>query len=68
MSDTKATPKKATRRTRPRPASAVQFTVWSATGGPLPEDAVKKIAEAIELATFELFNDGIRVLTQTTRG
>ena len=55
------------RKPRPRPSRAVEFTVWNANGGPLPEEAVKKIEEAITTATFELFNDGIRVLTQTTK-
>lgn len=45
----------------------VQFTVWSANGGPLPESAIARIEEAIEHVTFELFNDGVRVLTQTNR-
>lgn len=60
------TQKKRTRR--PRPANAIQITVWDATGSVLPEDTVRSIEEAVERITLELFNEGRRLLTQTTRG
>ena len=53
---------------RPRPTHALAFTVWAENGSPLPSAAVVKIEEAITRAQFELFNAGIRILTQTTRG
>lgn len=55
--------KKNTRR--PRPNHAVQITVWSANGGPVPDAAVRSLEEAVERVTLELFNDGQRLLTQT---
>ena len=60
--------KKKNVRRRPRPTNAVQFTVWNATGAPVPEDAIKSLEAAIEKVSLELFNDGQRLLTQTTRG
>ena len=59
-------PKKKSRR--PRPANAIQITVWDVTGSTLPEDAVRSLEAAVERVTLELFNDGRRLLTQTTRG
>lgn len=53
---------------RPRPSNAVQITVWSANGAPLPQDTVRSLEEAVERVTLELFNDGQRLLTQTTVG
>jgi hypothetical protein len=58
--------KKKTRR--PRPANAIQITVWDVTGATLPEDAVKALESAVERVTLELFNEGRRLLTQTNRG
>ncbi len=58
----------AKRKPRPRPVQAVLFSVWSANGGPLAEAAVEKIQDAINTVQVELFNDGIRVLTQTNKG
>jgi len=55
------------RKPRPRPVKAVEFTVWSANGGPVDDKAVKVIEAAIEEATLKLFNDGHRLLTQTSR-
>ena len=58
--------KKKTRR--PRPANAIQITIWDVTGATLSEDAVKSLEAAVERATLELFNGGQRLLTQTNRG
>lgn len=60
--------KKSTRPRRPRPANAIQITVWDATGATLNEDTVRSLEESIERVTLELFNEGQRLLTQTTRG
>lgn len=61
--------KTATKRPRkPKPTQAVQFTVWAVNGGPLSDDVVTKVEEVLEKTLFELFNDGHRLLTQTTRG
>lgn len=57
----------AKRKPRPRPTKAVDFTVWATNGEPLSDLAVKKIEDAIQVAQVELFNDGIRILTQTSR-
>lgn len=59
--------KVAKRKPRPRPTSAVQFTVWADNGQPLTDAVVAKFEEAIQAAQFELFNDGFRVLTQTNK-
>jgi len=48
------------------PASAVNFTVWTANGGPLPQEAKEQIEAAVEKTVFELFNKDIRLLTATT--
>ncbi len=53
---------------RVRPTNGVAFTVWSMNGGPLPEDVVAKMEEALDGVKFEFFNDGLRLLSQTTRG
>lgn len=58
---------KKTYKPRSRPVKAIEFSVWSTNGSPVPEKAVKEIEEAIQLATLKLFNDGYRLLTQTTR-
>lgn len=60
--------KKKTRKPRPRPTQAIQFTVWSANGGPVPDKVIQKIEDAIQGVTLEVFNDGHRILTQTIRG
>jgi len=54
-----ATPKNA-------PASAVSFTVWSANGGPIPQEAKEQLESAVEKTVFELFNQDIRLLTATS--
>lgn len=56
------------RKPRPRPTNAMAFTVWQENGSPIPAAAQAKIEEALQRVQFELFNDGIRLLTQTTRG
>jgi len=66
MAETKKTTKAPVKR-KPRPIKAVQFTVWSASGGLVPENAVKEIEDAIQRSTLALFNDGVRLLTQTSR-
>ena len=53
---------------RPHPANAIQLTVWDISGATLPEEVVKSLEAAIERVTLEFFNDGRRLLTQTTRG
>lgn len=53
---------------RPRPNNAVQITVWSANGSPVPQDTIRSLEEAVERVTLELFNEGQRLLTQTTVG
>lgn len=57
--------KKASKPRRPRPNHAVQITIWSANGGPVPDAAVRSLEEAVERVTLELFNEGQRLLTQT---
>jgi hypothetical protein len=49
------------------PVTAVSFSVWSANGGPLADDAVRRLEDALEQEKLRLFNDGHRVLSQTTR-
>ena len=56
------------RKPRPRPVRAVSFSVYSANGEPLTEETVKRVEEAMEKVTFELFNEGIRLLNSTARG
>lgn len=65
--DEKAVKKTPKKKSRPRPSQAVAITVWPANGGPLPESAIGRIEAAVERVTFELFNEGVRVLTQTTK-
>jgi len=48
--------------------SAVNFSVWSTNGGPISEEAIRQLEEALETAKLRLFNDGHRLLSQTTRG
>lgn len=55
-------------RNRPRPARGVAFTIWSANGGQIPDAIIRDIEAAIEGTTLVAFNDGHRLLTQTTRG
>lgn len=62
------TKKRPARKPRPRPTHALAFTVWAENGGPLPAATVSKIEEAILRVQVELFNDGTRILTQTTQG
>jgi len=53
---------------KPPPMSAVNFSVWSTNGGPISEEAIRQLEEALETAKLRLFNDGHRLLSQTTRG
>lgn len=55
------------RKPRPRPSNGVAFTVWSENGTPLSPAAIKQFEDAIQRVQFELFNDGVRLLSQTTR-
>lgn len=59
--------KKAPVKRKPRPVNAVQFTVWNVTGGPVPESIIKEIEDTIQRSTLVAFNDGVRLLTQTTK-
>jgi hypothetical protein len=61
------TVKKPARKPRPRPTHALDFTVWSVDGAPLAPPVVAKFEAAIQAVQVELFNDGIRLLTQTTK-
>lgn len=60
--------KRTTRKPKPRPTHALAFTVWAENGAPLPPATQSRIEDAIERVQFELFNEGTRILTQTTRG
>lgn len=60
--------KKPARKPRPRPTNALAFTVWAENGAPLSPAVVQQFEDAIQRVQFELFNDGTRVLTQTTKG
>ncbi len=51
-----------------RPAPGVQLSVWSVNGAPIPPDVVKQLEETVEQKILELFNDGYRLLTSTSRG
>jgi hypothetical protein len=53
---------------KPNHVKGIDFTVWMLNGGPVPEEAQAKLEEAIEKTIFELFNDGYRLLTQTSKG
>jgi hypothetical protein len=55
------------RKPRPRPINALQFSVWSDNGSPLPESAQAQFEAAIQAVQVALFNEGIRTLTQTSR-
>lgn len=55
-------------RNRPRQTKGIAFTIWSANGGQIPDTVIRDIETAIETATLGAFNDGHRLLTQTTRG
>ena len=48
------------------PASAVNFSVWSVNGSPIPEEAREQLEAALETAVLQLFNQGHRLLTSTT--
>ena len=61
------TKKKAPAKRKPRPTRAVQFTVWNANGGPVPESVIKEIEDLLQRTTLTLFNDGVRLLTQTNK-
>lgn len=67
MADNKTPTKKAPAKRKPKPTNAVQFTMWSVNGGPVPESVVKDIEAAIQRYTLEAFNDGVRLLTQTNK-
>jgi hypothetical protein len=54
-------------RRRP-PARSVSFSVYTANGGPLPEEIVQEIDEAIQGVILRRFNDGHRILTAVSRG
>ena len=56
------------RRGKPHQVKGVQFTVWAINGGPIPPEIVEKIEKEIEKIVFEAFNEGLRILTQTTHG
>ncbi len=58
--------KKPKKPSRPR-VQAVQFSVWSVSGGPLPEAAMKIIEAKFQEGVIDAFNNGYRVLTQTNR-
>lgn len=47
--------------------TAVQFSVWSVNGGPIDDEVVELVEEAVEAAIFEAFNKGHRLLTQTNK-
>lgn len=51
-----------------RNVKGIDISVWMTHGGPVPEEVQQKLEEAVEAAIFELFNDGYRLLTQTTKG
>lgn len=57
----------AKRKPKPKPINAVQFSLWSVNGGPVPENVIKDIEGAIQRYTLEAFNDGVRLLTQTSK-
>lgn len=59
--------KPSSRPRRPRPTNAVQITLWSDNAGPLPEPVVAQFEEALQKVQVGLFNEGIRVLSQTNR-
>jgi hypothetical protein len=59
--------KKAPVKRKPKPTNVVQFTVWNVNTGPVPESVVKDIEEAIQRLTLMAFNDGVRLLTQTSK-
>lgn len=63
-----AEPAKKKARTRPRPTRGVAFTLWSANGGSVPPEIVIEIEARIADVTLGAFNEGHRLLTQTTRG
>lgn len=58
----------AKRPPRRKPTSAVEFSIWQQDGTTLPESAIQAFEDAIEATRIKLFNQGIRTLTQTTRG
>ena len=47
---------------------AVSFQVWMVNGAPVPEEVKEKMEAAVQTALFELFNQGYRLLTQTSYG
>lgn len=51
---------------RPR-SRAVNVSVWSANGAPVPDDVIAEIEQAIEAITLQAFNKGHRLLTQTVK-
>lgn len=59
--------KKPQRKPRPRPTNAIQITIWSMDGSPVPEIAVEDFESALQVVKVELFNKGYRLLTQTTK-
>jgi len=63
----KAPVKKAPVKRKPKPVNAVQFSLWSVNGGPVPASVIIDIEDAIQRYTLEAFNDGVRLLTQTTK-
>jgi len=48
------------------PVSAFTISVWNANGGPVAAEAKEAIEDAVTAKLLELFNDGHRLLTQTT--
>jgi hypothetical protein len=50
-----------------RQTAAIQFSVWSANSAPIPPDVVKQLEESLEREILQLFNQGYRLLTQTTK-
>jgi hypothetical protein len=56
------------RKPRPKPTTALDFTVWAVDGSTIPEAAVAEFEAAIQAVQVKLFNEGVRCLTQTTKG
>lgn len=62
------TKKPVKRKPRPKPTTAIDFTVWAVDGSTLPESVTAEFEAAIQAVQVKLFNEGVRTLTQTTKG
>ena len=55
------------RKPRVVPKRAINISVWSVNGDPIPSDILDAIENAVTREVLSAFNQGYRLLTQTNK-